>query len=540
MCTSVAVVLAMGAAGGSARAWAGVSSYAPVCEAPGRTSVVLAARADARPPPDTTARQALEGPFCPPPPQVAEPAHDVHDGALVRRAWRLAGQIAEQGRFEEALLQLRLVEAALPSIADRVALRRGLLALRAGRHREGLAALQRARESLDGATRVRADVAYVRALLRRGAPEALAEFRRLRARYPRLPEQDELWLAHAEHLVEAHRPVHAGYVYRRILRDFPVGKAAREAADALDRLRSEGVRVAPLTVAEQLTRLERLVAGGARDLAEQLAADLRERTPAEATLDQRVRIRLMSARLARWRADWTAAQEHLEAARRLVARARGEEAEHARTMLAQGVGLPEVADPERAAERLEALRGERPWSKAPLHRLLRALDLATSARLEAPVTELLEELHRRQAPARYRTRALLGAVGIVDDERLARWLEPLQQDAYWGPRARYHRARALERLGRWSEAEAGYVEAAAAGGYYALWAEQRLAVVRRATWGERRPEVLLAAVDREALGHDRAGRLPEGWLSGVRWKPLAMATLAPSAAAADVPSHGEM
>ncbi len=513
----LAVVLVTGAARTSAHAWeasfdeallcgpaAPIASFPPRSTAPWTEAFSFAAW-DARLEPDPLA------PLCPPSLFEGESGTSAPGDALLRRAWGLASELAAEGRFEEASLQLQVVERALPEIADRVAWRRARLAREAGRFDEALQALRSVLRGPCSALRVRAEVLRVELLLRSGDARGLAAFRRLRMRYPRLSREPDLWLARAEWLREARRPVHAGYVLRRLRRDFPTSRAARRAESLLDVLREEGVSVAPFSVEDRIVRSERLLAAGARAWAErEVRAILKGRdVPSNV---QRIRLLRMLARLARWRANWAEQLSHLEAARRLLAvvedlppeeRAELSKAWHEAKRFDAGRRF-------RAAERLERLRRGRGWRRIPLFRLARAVSIAAAAGLREPLEALLEEMRRREAPPRIRLRALLEAVGVVEDARLVEWLADLvERPGLLGVRARYHRARALERLGRWREAEAGYSVLREVGGFYALWAEQRIGVTRRAAFEEGvEPSRLLAEVERDALTVDRAGRFP--------------------------------
>ncbi len=514
----LAVVLGMGAAWRSVHAWEPRYSYEPLCAQgapaglefpPSRPPACLGPSSDSR----CTASLA---PLCPPPlfdVPVSSSTFDPRAGALLRRAWRLAASLAEEGRYEEASLQLQVVERALPEIEDYVAWRRAQVAWAAGRVREAVSLLDRARRSPSSSLRVRAEVLRVQWLLRQGAPEAMRAFRKLRARYPRLSREPDLWLARAQWLQDAKRPVHAGYVLRRLLRDFPDAPAARQAEASLASLRAAGVRIAPLSVEERLGRVERSVTRGARGLAARELTALLQDADAMTPL-QRGRLERLQARLARWRADWDAWKQHLEAARHWFASDSKVPLEERRAVLntlRDAERLVSSRDVERAARALQRLRKGRTWRKLSLFRLVQAVSVAASGGLQEPLEAALAELVRRGAPARIRLRALLEAVGVARDTLLVDWYGGLVEHPRFGKRARYHRARALERLGRWSDAEADYGVLLQGDDFYALWAEQRLGVVRRAFFEERPPERLLAEAEREALAVGRAGRFPARW-----------------------------
>ena len=74
------------------------------------------------------------------------------------------------------------------------------------------------------------------------------------------------------------------------------------------------------------------------------------------------------------------------------------------------------------------------------------------------------------------------ATGLASDDKLAALLETLLDVPTYRVSARYHYARALERLGKSCEAEAEYLRVQATergtSGYYGMWSDLRLGALR--------------------------------------------------------------
>lgn len=442
---------------GSASAW----DDAPLCALeppPPLLSLASAAPLEPAPPMCRTITQPLR-------------RRDLND-ARARDAWARATSDDD----DAALLALDTVAHALPRLVDLVELRRGEILFARAEAGDATAlprarqAFERATESVDAATRLRAQVGAVRVALladRRDAADALA---RLLRQHPELPEEPDLLLLDARRL-EARGAREALGAYRTLDVRFPGSRAGREARRrllALDEALSDTQRV---------ERAERLVRHGPLDEArEELARLESERLhPSLAA-----RVHGLLGRLARHEGRWTDAERHLSLAR-TGAPEDAVDAERALDMAAAARAREEsVARAElRRLGYREALAQRRRVRTARLFAQLRA---SSRAALIPETNALVAELDERSLPPGLRLDAALTAVGVADDEGIVRLLGPVVERAgSIGTRAAYHRARALERLGRLDEAEAAFHDVRARDrGWYALWAEQRLGAVRAA------------------------------------------------------------
>ncbi len=392
--------------------------------------------------------------------------------ARAREAWARATSEDD----DAALLALDTVAHALPRLEDLVELRRGeILTARAEagdasallRARQ---AFERATESVDAATRLRAQVGAVRVALladRRDAADALA---RLLRQHPELPEESELLLLDARRL-EARGAREALGAYRTLDVRFPGSPAGREARRRLLSLDQA------LTETQRVERAERLVRHGPLEEArEELARLEGERLhPSLAA-----RVHGLLGRLARHEGRWTDAERHLTLAR-TGAPEDAIDAERALDMAAAARAREEsVARAElRRLGYRDALAQRR---RVPTARLFAQLRASSRAALIPETNALVAELAERSLPPGLWLDAALVAVGVADDAAIVRLLDPVvARTGSLGTRAAYHRARALERLGRLDEAEAAFRDVRARDrGWYALWAEQRLNAVQAA------------------------------------------------------------
>ncbi|MFO0708718.1 MAG: transglycosylase SLT domain-containing protein [Sandaracinus sp.] len=125
------------------------------------------------------------------------------------------------------------------------------------------------------------------------------------------------------------------------------------------------------------------------------------------------------------------------------------------------------------AQRTRALR------RVPSARLLEAVHVASRVGMGPTSSALVAEAARRpQLACAVRFEIAIVASGTASDESIAALAERCVDDAAYGLRARYVRARALERLGRDDEALAAFREVVAGDhtdtAFYAMWARQRL------------------------------------------------------------------
>lgn len=394
------------------------------------------------------------------------------DDREARAALARARRLAERGDHANAVLALRIVARRFPRLADRLALEEGEYRMADGAHAQACAAFRRATESPHRDVAARARVAEVRCLLATGDRRAARAFDALRRDYPELPHVDELELLLARsYELRGERAVAAAR-YRALDLTSPGSPHAARAREALERLRREGVPVRELTPAQQAERTERLTMGGYYELARAEIARLRAMPLPRAVAQQVAR---SAARIARVEGRWADAERLLREAAGLPAH----NSKDARALVEQAEDLENAArdDAELRAEVARLMRG--PIKRQTTTRLLTALRLAARGGLHDTVDDIVREfLRRSSAPPVARFDAAILATGTGNDELVAQLFAQLLSHSRYGVAARYHYARALERLGRIPEARAEYTQVVATDNrhlpYYALWARQRL------------------------------------------------------------------
>ncbi len=374
---------------------------------------------------------------------------------IASRALKRARDLMEEQRYEEALLNLRVVEAQLPRIADHVAFMRGEL------HEQNLDPVRAALAfgeaislSPDIELRAKARVGYVRALLRAGAPNAEAELQSLQVRYPQLPEAPQLKLELARHREITNQVASAISIYRAIDLANPGYPMAAEARERLAYLAGVGHAVAPYSDLETLQRTERLVRSGPVELARTAVDELRLRKVAPSFVWQRDQL------LTRF--------DELEAKR--FAKTTEKPAEQV------------VADPafELFKKKLLAPGGDKVLAKTPAPQVFLFLRKASAGQQTEIANVLVHELAKRVTTSSptLRFEALVTAAGTAYDSELVALADTLLGAPQVAIAARYHRARALERMGSWEDArvELGRVVEldVLAPRFYGMWAEQRL------------------------------------------------------------------
>lgn len=418
--------------------------------------------------------------------EIVEDAPQVARSALFR-----ARELMARGLHEDALLNFRVVEALLPRVADHVAVMRAELHERQGDFARAASAYREAVElgqTLDLVAQ--AQVAYVRTLFLAGDASADRALEELMKRYPSLPEGADLSFEQARYREAKGQTRLAAATYRQLdltLPGYPVGKKARERLSALS---GQGVSLVPLSEPEMFARAERLLKSGPIELARDAVSEIAAH-PLPKTL-------------------------HLERDN-LVASLASQEvrlgtAEPALTALGGFASHPEREALERRI-RLQLIDKKKLAKQRPAF-LLQWLAPACELRLTDVADELLRELTRRAAavPADLRFNAIALASGTANDAELVALASTLISHPSLGLAARYHRARALERLGRFDEAKADHKRVAAddtnALRFYGGWADQRLrsfdaapgACAKaglRADCNRSRVDVALSALDRQ-------------------------------------------
>jgi soluble lytic murein transglycosylase len=371
---------------------------------------------------------------------------------VAARALQKARDYEAKGQLEAAVLELRVVESNLPRIADHVALMRAELFERTGDHARAAQAFGEAIHSLNGDLAARAQVGRVESLLRAGDPSAQLELDQLLRRYPHLPEAPRLKLALGDYRAARGEVKTAIATYRMLDLAMPGYPVAHTARERLAAMAAQGQLILPYTVNEQMARAAKLVQSGPVELARDAVAQLETMHLTKAQLAQR---ELMVLDLA----DSTGEAE-------------------------PSLALPGSVDPEleRAAneKRLLAALTKKKLTKLRPAQLYLSLQEATRFHATSVADPLVAELTKRgmAAPADVRFGALSAAAGTASDELLADLAATLVNHATLGPAARYHRARALERLGRSDEARTELEEVErldhSLTRFYANFAAQRL------------------------------------------------------------------
>jgi soluble lytic murein transglycosylase len=379
------------------------------------------------------------------------------DAALLATdALARARRLDRAGQYEEALLNLRVVEATLPRIADHIAFMRGELHERNNDFvRAAVAYSDAVEQSPDIELRARARVGHVRSLLRAGDPNAETELQSLMVRYPELPEAPALKLELGWHRQLTGQPKSAIAIYRAIDLQNPGYPIAAEAREHLAELSALGHVVAPFSELETLQRTERLIRSGPLEQARATVMEVRNRAFSKPMLAQRNALILHF--------------DELEAKR-----------------FAKPTEQPaEVLAPDPVFDKLRksllVVGGEKLLAKQPAPPLLMQLKKACSRQLTEMADALVRELTRREksTAAELRFDALTVAAGTASDAELVLLADTLiDLPSPVAVPARYHRARALERSGRRDEALVELTRVVQLDSspthFYGGWAEQRL------------------------------------------------------------------
>jgi soluble lytic murein transglycosylase len=473
----------------------GVSSAqeAPMCKAPSdeRAAVDLASRTFALPrelacmPPPGFGLGPLASRTAP----AGRGGDDENDRAHARRALEALERHRVEGRVPDALLSLATLRELVPELADRWDLIEG--ELRSG-ERRGCDAYTRALQSPVSAVAARARVGRTRCLLEVDDRRASDELRALLARYPELPEALSLQLLEGEHRERRGEFAEAIALYRHIDLLHPGTREAARARERLAALEVAGHRVRPLSSLQLVERAERLVRSGPPDLAREEVGRLREtRLP----VPLQAAVALLAARLARIEGRFEDADRLMREARRLSPTV----GDDSQAVAAQAEDLA-VASASRSADEAHAslrrlVRSPRALATAATPRVFSYLRVAARAGLRDETNLALDALHARPLPCGLRLEAALVASAVGDDAKVAVLLERcVAAPGSLGVSSRYHRARALERLGRVDDARREFERVLeldrSETRWYAFWSRQRLAVL---------------GLDAIASGHDAVG-----------------------------------
>ncbi|MEZ4257254.1 MAG: transglycosylase SLT domain-containing protein [Polyangiales bacterium] len=387
-------------------------------------------------------------------------------------AWKNAVERIRAGQYAEALPHLDVVARAYPEIADRVALARGDARLGLEDGKAACSEYESAiKSTIDSTVEVRARVGAVRCLMQQASPKASAALDALHRRYPALPNKPQLDLELAQMYERTGQATAAVAIYRRLELSEPGTFAGEWSRTHLDELREGGARIAPLSLAQQITRTERLVSSGpmgfAKDEVSRLLAEKLSST-------ERVEVLHLAARIARVEGRW-------DEVRAILDETKGSGSASDRDREAAEASRAREAD--WAKHLIATQKGSKPWEKLPAFRLQSVIEIASRANLKdetnAAVAALLES---KKVHPDVLFGAAIVATGVADDAVLERLFGRAAESPKWAVPARYHQARALERLGRVAEATILFEHVKAfdrsENHYYGMWAEQRLAPMR--------------------------------------------------------------
>ncbi|AKF05533.1 Soluble lytic murein transglycosylase precursor [Sandaracinus amylolyticus] len=400
-------------------------------------------------------------------PTSAAPTLDARFEAA-RRAYASLAAHRAASRDADALISLATLRELVPELSDRWDLIEGEMR---PADRRGCEAYERAAASPHSAVAARGRVGRVRCLLEVRDRRADVELRALLARYPELPEALDLRLLEAE--VREERGDVRGAI--AILRDIdltsPDVPAAERARASVARLEAAGHRVPPFTPLQIVERLDRIVRRGAPDFAR---AEIERVQSMRLPRRELAEVTLLAARIAR-------VEGRFEDAAQLMHQARGATDDADIRAQAEDLAAAAVAraEDDARAELARFTGRARTLRTVNTTRLFGYLRTAARAGLRPEVDAALDELATRSLPCGLRLEAGVLASGAGDDERVARVLEQcVSAPGSIGVASRYHRARALERLGRHDDARAELSQVITQDRtetrWYALWARQWL------------------------------------------------------------------
>ncbi|MEY4578437.1 MAG: hypothetical protein RL701_3140, partial [Pseudomonadota bacterium] len=387
-----------------------------------------------------------------------------------RQAFKEALALTETSPTD-ALVKLRLVERALPRIADRLAVQRAELLLKLNRPTEACDAYRLAVESIDPNVAAEARIGLVKCLLEAGDKSGEAELDRLLRRYPALSERSALQVKLAKAREGWRNIAGAVPLYRNIDLFSPETGAAADAREAIARLREQGVAVQPYTPQEWVERAERLVYRGTIEAGRNAVGDLLAMSAIRGVVKGRAHI--LAARVARMEGRWDAVRD--EVAHAIESGLPKGDCER---------WLPrvpvETSEPGQGEEKLKRLLGGRPLDKLKFPQIHAALDIAVHYNMPEVASTALNTLSamgsRLSPPILFES--AVSALGVASHDSLRAAFESLRSVRPYQQAALYYHARALEGLGRDEEARAEFREVSALDQgwerYFGVWAEARL------------------------------------------------------------------
>lgn len=407
-------------------------------------------------------------------PYAAEPPMTMVEARI---AIDRAEALTTSGKFADALLWLRVAERALPRLSDRFAYQRGQLLMRMERPVEACQAYQVALESPRRDLAALAKVGKVRCALASGDRKGDELYAKLFQQYPKLPMAAEILLERAKAREKRGDRAGAVALYQHLDALFPSYPAAAEARIEIEKARKDGIRLREFTVKERLERVERMIGFGSIAMAREAIVPLLGVNG----FDENFQYRLRRAALRSGAVD--NAGNIVRPSAVSPSSSRGNTAAAVLSPLATA---QEVIGQEQARRlavfRVRKIQGDRPIRRLDFSQLVAVLEIAVQNQLVETADEALNAMTARsRAGAKARFDAAMMATGVASDQAVAALLRTLTTTPGFRHAASYHCARALERLGQVNDAETLYraileVEIDRTS-YYAIWSEQRLAVI---------------------------------------------------------------
>ena len=364
----------------------------------------------------------------------------------------------EAGDGSRALHVLATVQDHYPAIRDVFALYRGKAAVLADHLPLALESFREAAHSNTPDIVVEARTLGLRVLVELDPKAAHRASDALLADYPELPETIQILHRLAEKLNAEGEEALAGGLYRKIDLVAPWTAEAADSVRRMAELRARGVRIAPLNEVERVDRVSRLVRLGSPHKGKLAIEELLKELPSAA--DQQRRAYLLASRVARSDGDY-------HAMARFDALARNEAPPAAQRS-------DDLASLQRE---LASLRRGVPLARLSGPALREYASFAGRHGMHERVSAVLDIALRRSFPQGIIFDIAMIASGSGEDAKLIPLLGPLTESGgAIGRGARYHLARAHERLGQVDEARAHFLAIAedSPDDYYAIWSRQRL------------------------------------------------------------------
>ncbi len=385
---------------------------------------------------------------------------------LLQNRYQRVNALRKEGKFQEALEQLRLLQGDLPMIAEDLKWQEGRLLLKTEQVDQACKTLDQATANVNRDIAVQARMDHMRCLICRNPKRAREPLRKLLRIYPAYPYAGELYLKLAEQYEQEGQRDAAIKLFRQLDLFYPHHPEAAHARAVLGELEKEMV-IRQMFITHKVDRAERLVRKGTIHDAKAALQHIAEHYP---RLPPHLATRLaeLSARMARFQGELKQAAMYLVQAKQGVWR-----------LLETKAPDPEAEARARTRIRhmLQRMIGRPPHRRVSAIAMMRALRLASSYSMTQAANGIVKELARRRSvPAYLALRAAVRALGTADDALITSLLESLLSHRLYGRKARYYYARTLERSGHDAQALTQYnqlIEISPHEDYYAMWAKQQ-------------------------------------------------------------------